>query len=213
MRHRLAIGLLSLLLATALRAQTPEQLLTHARHSIGSMNGTFEGWMIVGNGQTKVPFLVTAKSDGTFTYKFFDPAESLPIRVGTPAGIAPDKFSRVIRNTGVTPEDLSLWQLSWPSARPIEDKMSNGLKFHVVTVANPSDKGVYGAAEIWIHQKSLALFRIDAFDRSGKLARKMEVQKIRNFGEQRIAEQMRLSTFSGGKKTASTYVQLVNQRN
>ncbi|MEQ1843361.1 MAG: hypothetical protein ABL994_23390, partial [Verrucomicrobiales bacterium] len=61
-------------------------------------------------------------------------------------------------------------------------------------------------------QKSLALFRLDAFNRSGNLVRKMEVQKIRNFGDQRIAEQMRISTYSGGKRTASTYIQLVSQR-
>ncbi|RFC46205.1 MAG: outer membrane lipoprotein-sorting protein [Verrucomicrobia bacterium] len=213
MRSHFLNLLAPLLLAAAAPAQTPEQLLTHARHSIGSMNGTFEGWMIVGNGQTKVPFLITAKSDGTFTYKFFDPAESLPIRIGTSAGIQPETFSQEIRNTGITREDLSLWQLSWPSSRPAESKMSNGLRFHVVTVSNPSTKGAYGAAEVWIHQKSLALFRIDAFDRSGNLIRKMEVQKIRNFGDQRIAEQMRISAYAGGKKTASTYVQLVNQRN
>ncbi len=213
MRFPLFAALAPLLLATAAQAQTPGQLLTHARSSIGSMNGTFEGWMIVGNGQTKVPFLITAKSDGTFTYKFFDPAEALQIRVGTSAGIPQDKFTKEIRNTGVTHEDLSLWPLSWPSKGQADSKMSNGLKFHVVTVTNPSNKGSYGAAEVWIHQKSLALFRIDAFDRSGNLARKMEVQKIRNFGDQRIAEQMRLSSYSDGKKTASTYVQLVNQRN
>jgi hypothetical protein len=213
MRFRLIAALAPLFLATLAHAQTPEELLTHARTSIGSMNGTFEGWMIVGNGQTKVPFLIVSKSDGSFTYKFFDPAEALQIRVGTAAGIGQDKFTQEIRNTGITHEDLSLWQLSWPSKGAAESKMSNGLKFHVVTVTNPGNKGSYGAAEVWIHQKSLALFRIDAFDRSGNLARKMEVQKIRNFGDQRIAEQMRISTYAGGKKTASTYVQLVNQRN
>ena len=200
----------SLVLGSA-QAQSPEELLGNARTSIGSMTGTFEGWMIVGNGETKVPFLVSAKNDGTFTYKFFNPAESFPIRIGSSAGIDPDKFSQEIRNTGVTNEDLSLWQLSWPGSG-VDSKISNGLRFFVVKVTNPSAKGTYGSAEIWIHQKSLALFRIDAFDRNGNLARKMEVQKIRNFGDQRIAEQMRISVYSGGRRTASTYVQLVNQR-
>jgi len=204
--------LLAVLSLAQVHAQKPEELLTHARSSIGSMNGTFEGWMIVGNGQTKVPFLVVAKSDGNLTYKFFSPSEAISFRVGTSTGIPQDRFNQVIRNTGITHEDLSLWQLSWPSKGEADSKLSNGLKFYVVTVTNPSNKGAYGAAEIWIHQKSLALFRIDAFDRSGNLARKMEVQKIRNFGDQRIAEQMRISTYTGGKKAASTYVQLVNER-
>jgi len=176
------------------------------------MNGTFEGWMIIGSGQGKVPFLVSAKSDGALTYTFFDPAQTLSLKVGTSAGISADHLTKDIRGTGITHEDLSLWHLSWPSVEQ-SGKMSNGMSFHVVKVTNPSSKGAYGSAEVWIHQKSLALFRVDAFDRAGKLARKMEVQKIKNFGDQRIAEQMRITIYSGGKRTGSTYVQLVNQRN
>ena len=211
MTIRLLLACATALALTPASAQSPDDLLANARTSIGSMTGTFEGWMIVGNGESKLPFLVAAKNDGSFTYKFFNPAESLSIRIGTSAGLDPEKFAKEIRGSGVTTEDLSLWQLSWPSSG-VDSKMSNGLKFHVVKVSNPSSKGTYGAAEIWIHQKSLALFRIDAFDRVGTLTRKMEVQKIRNFGDQRIAEQMRISAYQDGKRKASTYVQLVKQR-
>ncbi len=192
-------------------AQDADVLLAHARTSIGSMNGTFEGWILLGTGQQRVPFLVSAKSDGALTYTFLEPRETIGVRIGTSAGINNQLLTVPIRETGVTREDLSLWQLGWPGTG-MSSKSSNGLKFHVVKVTNPSTKGDYGTADIWIHEKSLALFRIDAFDRSGKLARKMEVQRIKNFGDQKIAEQMRITTYSSGKKTGTAYVQLVNQR-
>lgn len=203
----ITLFLLALLPGTA-RAQTSADLLNHARASIASMSGSFDGAFMQGAGRNRVPFVVESNRNGAMRYHFNNPAEIISIIVGqAPEG----DLTRSIRGTDITLEDLSLWYLQWNAGEPRVEN-SAGMAFWVVPVVNKTGRGNYSKAEIWIHQTSLGLFRVDAFDKAGHLARRLEVEHIREFGEQRIADRLRVSTFKQGNKASSTFVQLARER-
>jgi len=196
------------LTASPAAAQTSAELLEYARQSIASMGGAFDGAFMQGAGRKRVPFVVEAGRNGAMRYHFNQPAQIITLQVGEePEG----DLTEAIRGTDITREDLSLWYLAWPSGDARADR-SAGMPFWVVPVTNPTDRGHYSRADIWIHQKTFSLFRVDAYDRSGKLARRLEVEHIRKFGEQHIADRLRISTFDGGRKKSSTFVQLARER-
>lgn len=203
---------LSLILLSGLSqpgmAESAADLLTHARASIASMAGSFDGAFMQGAGRTRVPFVVESNRTGAMRYHFNNPGEIVSIVVGqAPEG----DLTRVIRGTDVTLEDLSLWYLQWTPGE-VRAENSGGMSFWVVPVTNKTDRGNYSKAEIWIHQTSLGLFRVDASDKKGVLLRRLEVEHIREFGDQRIADRLRISTFQQGNKLSSTYVQLARER-
>lgn len=189
-------------------AQTAADLLNHARASIASMNGSFDGAFMQGAGRNRVPFVVESNRTGAMRYHFNNPGEIVPILVGqAPEG----DLTRQVRGTDITLEDLSLWYLQWPAGE-VRAETSAAMSFWVVSVTNDTGKGSYTKAEIWIHQTSLALFRVDAFDKNNAVVRRLEVEHIREFGDQKIADRLRVSTFQQGNKVSSTYVQLARER-
>lgn len=205
----LSLSLLATLtLPTAGSAQTAADLLNHARASIASMAGSFDGAFMQGAGRNRVPFVVEANRNGAMRYHFNDPGEIISVIVGqAPQG----DLTKAIRGTDITLEDLSLWYLQWPAGE-VRNENSAGMAFWVVTVTNNTGRGSYSRAEIWIHQTSLGLFRVDGFDKENALARRLEVEHIREFGDQRIADRLRVSTYQKGNKVSSTYVQLARER-
>lgn len=187
---------------------TPADLLSQARASIASMSGSFDGAFMQGAGRTRVPFVVEANRNGAMRYHFNNPGEIVSIIVGqAPEG----DLTRAIRGTDVTLEDLSLWYLQW-TAGQVRTENSAAMSFWVIPVQNNTGRGNYAKADLWIHQSSRALFRVDAFDKAGALARRLEVEHIREFGAQRIADRLRISTYKQGNKVSSTFVQLARQR-
>lgn len=206
---RLPLLLLSLAgLAELATAQTATDLLAHARASIASMNGSFDGAFMQGSGRNRVPFVVESNRTGAMRYHFNNPGEIVSILVGqAPEG----DLTRSVRGTDVTLEDLSLWYLQWPAGN-VRQENSAGMAFWVVSVTNDTGKGSYAKADVWIHQSSLALFRVDALDKNNAVVRRLEVEHIREFGDQKIADRLRVSTFQQGNKVSSTYVQLARER-
>jgi hypothetical protein len=189
-------------------AQTSADLLARAKTSIASMSGSFDGAFMQGAGRNRVPFVVETNRTGAMRYHFNNPGEIVSIVVGQ----APDgNLTQPIRGTDVTVEDLSLWYLQWPAGEARTEN-SAGMTFWVVAVTNKTGRGSYSRAEIWIHQTSLGLYRVDAYDKQGNLARRLEVEHIREFGDQKIADRLRVSTYQGGSKASSTYVQLARER-
>ena len=182
---------------------TPQQLLAKAKESIASMNGNFKGWLIVGIGSKKVPFVLQTNRNGVMKYHFSNPKEVVQVQIGRAAGA---NLTRKLRGTDVTLEDLSVHQLSW-SVTNVRESRTGGTQCYVVTVRNSTGRGAYTHADVWIQRNALALMRLDAYDRAG-LAKKLEVQSIRKVGNQRIASKMRVSTYRGGRKKSSTSIHL-----
>ncbi|MEO0448117.1 MAG: outer membrane lipoprotein-sorting protein [Verrucomicrobiota bacterium] len=197
-----------LLLPSVAPAQDAIQLLDFARRSIASMNGTFDGSLILGSGRKRVPFVLETAPNGARRYHFNKPDEILSVVIGRrPSGA----LGRIVRGTDITMEDLSMWYLTWPAGK-IRNESSAGMSFFVVPVKNVHNIGSYSRADVWIHQKSMGLFRVDAFDQNDSLLRRMDVEHIRSFGPQKIADRLRVSTYKRDRKVSSTYVQLVKER-
>ncbi len=184
---------------------TPQQLLGKAKESIASMNGNFKGWLIVGIGSKKVPFVLQTTSNGVMKYHFSNPKELVQVQIGRASG-ANSTLTRKLRGTDVTLEDLTVHQLSW-SVTNVREARTGGTQCYVVTVRNSTGRGAYTHADVWIQRNALALMRLDAYDRAG-LAKKLEVQSIRKVGDQRIASKMRVSTYRGGRRKSSTSIHL-----
>ncbi len=189
----------------------PQRLLAAARQSIASMSGSFYGTFQQGVGRNVVPFAVSSRQDGRMIYRFNNPNESIQVRVGSSAGLLGGRFTEPVRGTDVTREDLSIWQLGWPATGVKEDRTS-GFKCWKVSVRNPNGEGAYKSADVWIHQNSLALIRMDAYDASGNLARRLQVQKIKRFGDQQLGEQMRVISYENGRKQSTTYIQIAGEQ-
>jgi hypothetical protein len=169
------------------------------------------------------PFTLTM-SDNVIRFVFTDPPkESINLdlkensttltrvnatgKVEMPASLYGEK----VRGTAVNYEDLSMRFLYWPNAKLMDDNVKVSFqKCWLVRAQNPDNRGPYGWVDLWIDQKSGAMLKMEAWDRSSRKVKQFKVAKAQKYKDAYILKQMRVYSFDpdSGKELAVTYMEI-----
>ncbi len=159
----------------------------------------------------------------TVRFRFNNPAEIVELDLGTqPAslsrvlagGKAPvpiTSYAEEVRGMGMNFEDLSLRFTYWPKPQLIGSDSIKTQKMWVVRVVNPDGKGPYGTVDLWVHQGSGGVAKMEAYNPQGQKMKRFEVVSVQKHGETTILKEMKLEAYDppGAKKaTRRTYMKL-----
>jgi len=154
-------------------------------------------------------------------YEFKDPAVTLVLRLGdkgsqlqevTRSGtekITPARFDAKVRGSDISYEDLSMRFLYWPQVALVGEDTKLLRRCWKVQVEPDGVDSQYSKVLLWVDEGSQALLEADAFDKSGKLARKFvvrSVQKSKVDGVY-ILKQMRIEA-PGAKEDKLSYLEI-----
>ena len=144
------------------------------------------------------------------TYEFKEPEQILLLKLepgntrllekknGVSQTISGSHLNDVIRDTGVTYQDLSLGFLYWP--RPVlqgEDTVKTRPAWKIDLQAPPGEEA-YGVARVWIDKDSGAILRIEGYDKRGLLLRRFEIVSAQKIDGLWMLKQMRIESFNPG---------------
>ena len=184
-RSLFAAALLAPTLALAEEAPDAKAILKTVRIAQSAQNRTVTGKLRTGG--KAIPF--TLKMDGnTVRWDFTDPAQTLLLRLGAndsrleeigkggATKITGAKFDDKVRDSDVSYEDLSMRFLYWPSAE-VEGEQTMVLTKCWIVRVEPAAKSdsQYGKVKLWISKADGALMQAEAYDHSGRFARRFKV--------------------------------------
>jgi hypothetical protein len=170
---------------------------------------------------TIVPFRLT-QNGPVIRYSFSNPDEALQLRLGendsrleevTRSGvekIAPAKFDRKVRGTGITYEDLALRFLYWPNAKIAGEDMILTRNCWKVEIHAPSRDSQYSSVNLWIDKAGGALMKIEAYDWKGLLMKRFVVVSAQKIDDRWFLKQMRIEELAPGgtRVLARTYLEI-----
>ena len=221
--HRLifAAALFAAPLAPAQDAPDAKAILKTVRIAQSAQNRTVTGRLRTGG--KSIPF--TLKMDGdTVRWDFTDPAQTLLLRLGEkdsrleeigkggPAKITGARFDDKVRDSDVSYEDLSMRFLYWPTAEVEGEQTMVLTKCWIVRVEPPAkNDSQYGKVKLWISKADGALMQAEAYDHTGRFARRFKVLSGQKTAEGLwMLKQMRIEAASLSSRTDSspTYLEI-----
>ena len=173
-------------------------------------------------GGTSLPFEL-AMSGNTLRYEFRNPAQVIQLRLlekdsrleeitrGGTEKIAAARFDQRVRDTDISYEDLAMKFLYWPAAAVTGEQTLLLRKCWVIrTEPGKKDDSQYGRVILWIDQQSGALLQAEAYDPSGKLARRFKVVSGQKIDGVWVLKQMRIEApgRENTKDRSPTYLEI-----
>lgn len=193
--------------AQAQETQKAEEILQAARMSPTARPASLRAQI---RGEEKsIPLHIGLKNH-VITYEFKEPEQILLLKLepgntkllekknGVSQTISGTHLHDVIRDTGVSYQDLSLGFLYWP--QPIlqgEDIIKTRPAWKIDLQA-PASEEIYGVARVWIDKDSGAILRIEGYDKKGLLLRRFEIVSAQKIDGLWMLKQMRIENFSPG---------------
>lgn len=138
------------------------------------------------------------------------PATLMQVRPGGAGALPMEAYGDSVRGMDFNYEDLSLRFLYWPNAKLMGEDRIRTVKCWHVRVVTPDRKGPYGTVDLWVHQKSGGVARMDAYNFQGKLVKKFQVISVQKAGEATILKEMRVESYNplNGDRKGRTYMKL-----
>ena len=196
-----------LLLMTRAQAQEALDILREARLSPTATAASLRAQI---RGDEKPSPLIIGLKYGVISYEFTAPEQTLLLKLdadktkllekkaGTTREINGAHLHEMLRNTGISYQDLSLGFLYWPA--PIlqgEDNFRTRSCWKIDLQAPPSEE-LYGVARIWIDKESGGILKIEGYDKKGLLVRRFELISPQKIDGIWMLKQMRIESFSPG---------------
>jgi hypothetical protein len=188
-----------------LRAQEAEAILRAAR-----MNPTHHSVALHAQirGEGSSTPLTIGLQDHVVRYEFSNPEQTILLKLspaetqlseclnGITTQISSSHLHEMIRDSGITYEDLSLGFLYWP--HPViqgEERLRTRPAWKIDLQA-PSGEVLYGIARLWIDKESGAILRIEGYDKKGRLLRRFEVISAQKIDDLWMLKQMKIESFT-----------------
>ena len=130
-------------------------------------------------------------------------------RPGAAANVPLDRYGENVRGFQLNYEDLSLRFIEWPNPKILgEEGIGGGQKAWKVRVVTPDGKGPYGTVDMWIHQGSGGMAKMEGWDKAGNLIKRFQIRSVQKVGDAHIPKEMRIETFeqNGKKIVGRTYM-------
>jgi hypothetical protein len=222
-KKRLFNTLLVLALSSAVAADPPpdpQEILRGLRFSQASQHESLKGQLRTG--PKIVPFHLSINGP-VISYEFTDPPPStIVLHLGekearlsemTRGGaerVSGAHFSDLVRGSDISYEDLSLRFLYWQRAQ-LEGEQTLLLRscWMVQVEPPPGSDSQYSKVILWADKESNALLQAEAYDRSGKFARRFKVISGQKIGGAWYLKQMRIEAPAlPGKDKTPTYLEV-----
>ena len=140
------------------------------------------------------------------------PATLKVVQSGGSGAVPLSKYGEKVRGFAINYEDLSLRFLYWPGAKLLGEESYKTQKCWKVRVTSPDSATPYGTVDLWVHQASGGMAKMEAFDLRGNLAKRFEVGKIQKVDGATILKEMKIESYSPGSSRSDgrTYMTLDN---
>lgn len=152
-------------------------------------------------GSKKTPFQIRT-GDGAVSYAFSEPGETWILRPGEKGPVLQHAegnrlqnihdFTRTVRGDLVTLEDLALRFLYWRNPHLLGEETIRTRRAWKIEMNTAEPGSPYGAVRVWIDRESLALLRMEGFDRTGRPVKRFEVVSAQRLQDQWMLKQMRI---------------------
>lgn len=117
-----------------------------------------------------------------------------------------------VRGMDFNYEDLSQRFLYWDKVEMLDAnaRVTGGVRCWLVRVTAPDTKGPYYTVDLWVHQDSGGVARMDAYDSRSTLVKRFEVTKMWKVDNASSLREMRVQSFNpgDGKRKGITYMTL-----
>ena len=121
-----------------------------------------------------------------------------------------NEYGESVRGMDFNYEDLSMRFLYWPNAKLMGEDRIRTVKCWYIRVMNPDRKGPYWTVDLWVHQESGGVARMDAYNFQSKLVKRFQVISVQKSGKATILKEMRVESFNplNGDRKGRTYMKL-----
>jgi hypothetical protein len=216
---------LVLLAALPLRAEdkpapTAEEIMRLVRMSYALQEGKLTGNLRDNNSGHEEPFSLTMTQQ-IIRFVFNNPSQVVhldlaaappllrEVKPGSAAEVPLEQYSQKVRGFDLNYEDLSLRFLYWPNPKLLlEENVAIGQKAWKVRVTSPDGRGPYGTVDVWVHQGSGGMAKMEGWDKQGNKIRSYKITSVQKVGKAHIPEEMRIESIdpSTGKRVGLTYM-------
>ena len=140
------------------------------------------------------------------------PASLKIVQAGGSGAVPLAQYGEKVRGFAMNYEDLSMRFLYWPGAKLLGEESYKTQKCWKVRVLSPDRATPYGTVDLWVHQASGGIAKMDAYDFQGKQVKHFEVGKIQKVDGTTILKEMKIESFPPGstKSDGRTYMTLDN---
>ncbi len=137
------------------------------------------------------------------------PPQLRETKSGAAAKVPLSKYGEKVRGFDLNYEDLSLRFLYWPNPKLMgEETIAAGQDAWKIRLTTPDAKGPYGTVDVWIHQGSGGMAKMEGFDMQGHLLRRYKINSVQKVGEAHLPKEMRIESFDPqtNKRIGRTYM-------
>lgn len=196
------------------------EILRTVRLAQSSQHRTLRGQLRTGGKAS--PFRMVIDGS-TVRYEFSDPPQTIQLRLlerdsrleeitaGQASRISAARFDDTVRGSDVTYEDLAMKFLYWPNAS-VEGTQTMLLRKCWKIRAQPPARNdsQYGHVILWIDIDTGALMQAEAFDQSGKFARRFKVISGQKIEGAWVLKSMRIEApaTARGQDRTPTYLEI-----
>lgn len=140
------------------------------------------------------------------------PATLKSVQAGGSAAVPLAKYGEKVRGFAMNYEDLSMRFLYWPGAKLLGEERYKTQKCWKVRVTSPDSATPYGTVDLWVHQASGGMAKMEAYDLQGKKVKLFEVSSIQKVDGATILREMKVESYppGGSKSDGRTYMTLDN---
>lgn len=127
------------------------------------------------------------------------PATLWQVKAGGSSQIPLKNAGDPVRGMDFNYEDLSLRFLYWKNAKLLDANAritTARIKCWLVRVTAPDTSGPYYTVDLWVHQDSGGVAKMEAYNKAGKLVKRFEVTKMWKVGEATALREMRVQSFN-----------------
>jgi hypothetical protein len=131
------------------------------------------------------------------------------VKPGSSEDVPLARYDDKVRGFDLNYEDLSLRFIYWPNPKLLgEENVALGQKAWKLRLTTPDSKGAYGTVDIWVHQGSGGMAKMEGYDVKGNLIRRYKIASVQKVGDTHIPEEMRIETVDPAtrKRTGLTYM-------
>ena len=199
---------------------TAEEVMRLVRLSYALQDHKLTGSLRDDDSGKSEPFALTMTQQ-IIRFRFENPAQIVHLdlttspptlretKPGASGDVPMDRYSELVRGFQLNYEDLSMRFIEWPNPKILgEDSVGGGQKAWKVRVVTPDGKGPYGTVDMWVHQGSGGMAKMEGWDKQGNLVKRFQIRSVQKVGDAYIPKEMRIETFEeNGKKTVGrTYM-------
>ena len=200
---------------------TAEELMRLVRMSYSLQDQKLTGTLRDDSSGRKEAFELTMQQQ-TLRFRFSDPAEIVNLDLSTepatlsrvlPGGksvVPVSAYDETVRGMAMNFEDLSLRFTYWPKPLLVGTDTIKAQKMWVVRVVNPDGKGPYGTVDLWVHQGSGGVAKMEAYDFKGLKMKRFEVVSVQKVNDATVLKEMKIEAYDppGSKNVRRTYMKL-----